>query len=55
LITIGAYKKGTNAKLDEAIDKIDEINAFLKQKVNESFDLDETVAMLKKVVGSTGG
>ena len=52
LIMIGAYKKGTNPKLDEAISKIDEINDFLKQKVNESFDLDETVAMLKCVVGT---
>jgi len=51
LITIGAYKKGTNRRLDEAIDKIEEINAFLKQKINEAFDLDETVDMLRKVVG----
>jgi len=51
LITIGAYKKGTNRKLDEAINKIDEINAFLKQKINEAFDLEDTVDMLKKVVG----
>jgi flagellum-specific ATP synthase len=50
LITIGAYKKGTNAKLDEAIDKIDEINAFLKQKIDEAFDLEDTVEMLKNVV-----
>jgi len=51
LITIGAYKKGTNRKLDEAINKIDEINDFLKQKINEAFDLEDTVDMLKKVVG----
>jgi flagellum-specific ATP synthase len=50
LITIGAYKKGTNPKLDEAIDKIDEINAFLKQKIHEAFDLQDTVAMLKHVI-----
>ena len=50
LINIGAYKKGTNAKIDEAIDRIDEINAFLKQKINEAFDLEETVAMLRHVV-----
>jgi len=50
LITIGAYKKGTTPKLDEAIDKIDEINAFLKQKTNESFSLEDTVQMLKDVV-----
>ncbi|MDR0197860.1 MAG: FliI/YscN family ATPase [Oscillospiraceae bacterium] len=51
LINIGAYKKGTNRQLDEAIDKIDDINAFLKQKTTEAFDLDETVRMLKGVIG----
>ncbi|MCL1904096.1 MAG: flagellum-specific ATP synthase FliI, partial [Oscillospiraceae bacterium] len=50
LINIGAYKKGTNEKIDEAIDKIDVINEFLKQKVNEAFDLADTVKMLKEVV-----
>jgi flagellum-specific ATP synthase len=50
LIAIGAYKKGTNPALDEAINKIDAINGFLCQKVKESFDLDETVKMLEQVV-----
>ncbi|PWN05175.1 flagellar protein export ATPase FliI [Rhodohalobacter mucosus] len=31
LINIGAYSKGSNPKIDEAIGKIDELNAFLKQ------------------------
>jgi len=50
LINIGAYKKGTNAALDEAINKIDAINGFLQQRVKESFDLEETVKMLEAVV-----
>jgi flagellum-specific ATP synthase len=50
LITIGAYKKGTNAALDEAIGKMPAINGFLTQKVKESFDLNDTVRMLKKAV-----
>ncbi len=50
LISIGAYKTGTNPKLDEAISKIDKINAFLCQKTNESFSLDETIRMLKEAV-----
>jgi len=50
LIAIGAYKKGTNPQLDEAINKIDAINGFLCQKTKESFDLDETVRMLEAVV-----
>jgi len=50
LINIGAYKKGTNPALDEAINKIDRINGFLKQKIKESFDLEETVKMLEEAV-----
>ncbi|MGN0640380.1 MAG: FliI/YscN family ATPase [Oscillospiraceae bacterium] len=46
LISIGAYKHGTNPQLDEAINKIDAINHFLTQGRKESFSLDETVKML---------
>lgn len=35
LINIGAYAKGSNAKIDYAIDVIDEINDFLQQEVGE--------------------
>jgi flagellum-specific ATP synthase len=47
LISIGAYKPGMNHRLDEAVQKIDEINGFLQQKVNEKFTFDETVNMMK--------
>lgn len=50
LISIGAYKKGTNHTLDEAILKIDRINNFLMQKVKESFDMEETVRLLSEAV-----
>lgn len=50
LIAIGAYKKGTNPALDEAIKKIDKINGFLTQGVKESFDMEETIRMLKEAV-----
>ena len=50
LINIGAYKKGTNPALDEAISKINAINGFLTQSIKESFDLAETVKMLEQVV-----
>ncbi len=50
LISIGAYKPGTNPKLDEAISKIDKINGFLRQGTSESFSLDETVKMLMEAV-----
>ncbi len=50
LISIGAYKAGTNPKLDEAISRIDKINAFLTQGRHESFSLEETVKLLKEAV-----
>lgn len=50
LIAIGAYKHGTNPKLDEAIAKIDKINGFLMQAVDEAFSLDETIRLLKEAV-----
>ncbi len=50
LISIGAYKKGTNPALDEAIKKIDKINGFLMQGVDESFDIEQTIELLKAAV-----
>ena len=42
LISIGAYKPGTDALLDAAIAHRAEINAFLRQRVEEHSTLDET-------------
>lgn len=50
LIAIGAYKTGTNPALDEAIAKIDRINAFLMQATDESFSLEDTKRLLKEAV-----
>lgn len=50
LITIGAYKKGTNPALDKAISKIEKINAFLQQKTVENFNYDETVNFMKAAI-----
>ena len=46
LINIGAYKKGADPKIDEAISKIDKINAFLQQEVMETFDYNKTVKIM---------
>ena len=43
LVSIGAYKKGTNKELDDALMRIDKIYEFLQQKTDESFSLDEAV------------
>lgn len=50
LISIGAYKHGTNPQLDEAISKIDAINGFLMQAVDDSVSFDETVKLLIEAV-----
>ena len=50
LISIGAYKAGTNPKLDFAISKIDQVNAFLMQKVDEHFTKEEILEMMKQIL-----
>ena len=49
LIMIGAYKRGSDKKVDFAIDKIDEINGFLKQGTHEPAMPPETLDRLKKM------
>lgn len=50
LINIGAYSKGTNKKVDLAIDKIELIDDFLKQGVHERLSFLEIVEMLKAIL-----
>ena len=50
LVSIGAYKKGSNPVLDEAIDKIKKIDDFLIQKTNEAFDYEQTVRMMAEAI-----
>ena len=50
LISIGAYKSGTNPQLDEAISKIDKINAFLTQSVDEAFSYEEIVKQMEEAI-----
>jgi len=51
LINIGAYVKGSNNSIDEAIDKHEDIEDFLTQAVEENFDFDETVENLSRISG----
>ena len=50
LISIGAYKSGTNPRLDEAIEHMDAINGFLQQPVDRGSDFALTVEQLGQVV-----
>ena len=49
LIAIGAYKKGTDPKLDEAVDKYPAINDFLMQGTGEAFSYEDTVMQMKEI------
>ncbi len=50
LISIGAYKLGTNPRLDDAIHRIDRINAFLRQGTEEKFSFEETMRLMSELV-----
>ena len=50
LISIGAYKAGSNPDLDNAIAHINGINEFLQQSVGSKVDFDETIQQLLKLV-----
>lgn len=50
LISIGAYKAGTNPKLDVAISKIDKVNEFLMQKTDESFSVEESLKIMQRIL-----
>ena len=50
MINIGQYKKGTNPRIDEAINKIDNINNFLKQEIMESFNYQQTLKIMTEAL-----
>ncbi|MBE5994721.1 MAG: FliI/YscN family ATPase, partial [Paenibacillaceae bacterium] len=50
LISIGAYKSGTNPKLDVAIAKIEKINKFLCQGINENDSYEEILEKMKAIL-----
>ncbi|HUX21859.1 MAG TPA: FliI/YscN family ATPase [Spirochaetia bacterium] len=51
LINVGAYVKGTNPGIDEAIDKIDSIRGFLAQGIDESAEIADTIGRLAAISG----
>jgi len=54
LVQIGAYRQGTDPVLDEALQRLDQVTAFLRQDVTEPTSLDDTVARLLEVTGIGG-
>jgi flagellar biosynthesis/type III secretory pathway ATPase len=54
LINIGAYTAGSNPRIDEAVAKMEAVQAFLRQGLNERSTLEEGAAALTALVGATG-
>jgi flagellum-specific ATP synthase len=50
LVEVGAYVSGSNPRVDRALRCIDQLNAFLKQDPEQRFSLDESLALLRKVL-----
>ncbi|HZJ58032.1 MAG TPA: flagellar protein export ATPase FliI [Clostridia bacterium] len=50
LINIGAYSRGSNPIIDEAIDKMAKINEFLQQSVGNRFDMGSTLERMSRIV-----
>ncbi|EAH6868902.1 flagellar protein export ATPase FliI [Campylobacter lari] len=49
LLRIGAYQKGADKELDQAIAKKDFMQQFLSQNPEESFEFEDTINMLKMI------
>ncbi|MDI3312148.1 MAG: flagellar protein export ATPase FliI [Thermoanaerobacterium sp.] len=50
LINIGAYAKGSNSKIDEAILLHDDMINYIKQSTNEKYDFNDEINMLKNIL-----
>lgn len=53
LINIGAYKFGTNPKIDKAIIIIEQINEFLKQDKDSSYTFEQTIGMIRNIINNS--
>jgi flagellum-specific ATP synthase len=51
LINIGAYVKGSSAKIDYAISKIDTLHQYFRQEIKEFCDLNEALKGLGEILG----
>lgn len=50
LVNIGAYARGSNPRIDRALQYIEPINDFLRQSTDERGDLDEHISQLNAVL-----
>jgi type III secretion protein N (ATPase) len=49
LIMLGAYRRGSDARVDDAIARIDAVEAFLRQPTREHSELGETIERLSRL------
>ena len=49
LINIGAYKEGSNKNIDYAVSKIDAVNEFLCQDVDDKYNFEEILMQLNSI------
>lgn len=52
MINIGAYAKGSNPEIDDAIVRMPLINNFLRQNVDENQDVEASMNMMKAIVNT---
>jgi type III secretion protein N (ATPase) len=50
LVKIGEYKRGSDSMADQAIDRINNINQFLKQSTDEFMEFDQIIELMKQAV-----
>jgi FliI/YscN family ATPase len=49
LVSVGAYVKGSNARIDESLEKRDSIDAFLRQPMEETTSFENAVESLEQL------
>lgn len=52
LINIGAYRRGSNPEVDEAIQKMPQITEFLQQAIDEKAEFEDTYRWMQRIVSS---
>ena len=50
LINIGAYKPGNNPKIDKSVKIIDQVNDFLKQRVDDPTNFTSTIRQMQQIL-----
>jgi ATP synthase in type III secretion protein N len=50
LLRVGEYQRGSDAVADEAIARVDRINAFLRQTMDEHSSFEDTRRLMREVL-----